>query len=110
MLSLQRHKRGDAFILPDNSLVETIDGQDQIIPLNDIEIRSQIRTIKAELVAELQVIKHSGGEYFDLVCLNTQEWPTGQHRFDIQFTQSNGFINSTDTIRLPVYRDETLPL
>ncbi len=102
------HKRGDAFeiacqCLDDAGLPESILA---------VEIASQIRNQRLELIADLQVIKHeiAGDDatkgHYTLLCIDTMGWDIGTLLWDIKYTE-NGKSLRTETRGIDVSREVT---
>lgn len=95
-------KRGDTFKL---SCTYMLDGVAAVTPT---DVKSQVRTHGGTLVAELVVtrIDDTVGR-FDLSCADTTAWPVSVLQCDIQYTDANGNIASTDNLAIQVLRDVT---
>lgn len=99
------HKRGDTFIPTCTYL--NASGVPTAYAGLGISIKSQIRTKTGDLVATLTVTAGSGTGEFVLESGSTQNWPLGDLRWDIQFSQG-GHIFSTETAELVVSDDVTV--
>ena len=104
MKTLDPHKRGDSFTLFDCQLLDDNDTPEN---LTNIAIKCQLRTIRDTLISDMQIVKHSGNLYYDIIAPSTDSWPLGSARFDIEYTDQSGRVFSTETIALPVIQDET---
>lgn len=95
-------KRGDTLKL---SCTYMLDGVAATTPVG---IQSQVRTHAGVLVAELVVsrVDDATGR-FDLSCADTTAWPITVLQCDIQYTDANGNIASTDNLAIQVLRDIT---
>ncbi|MBY0364365.1 MAG: hypothetical protein K2X45_20865 [Phreatobacter sp.] len=74
------------------------------------EAASQIRLEDGTLVAELEVTwLDRTPPVINLECpaTETQSWPTGPARFDIQFTSPTGKVVSTRAARFTITQDVT---
>jgi hypothetical protein len=103
-LKLPKFKRGDSF-----KLICTYRVAGELEPLDDYEIRSQIRTSKGDiLVADLEaeVSNTSIGEFIlTPTVASTSAWPLGEHVMDIEIVDPSGNTKSSDTFILPVEKD-----
>lgn len=71
-------------------------------------IRSQLRARDQSLVAELTVtVTDSASGAYTLECADTATWPVDTLRGDIQYTDANGNVASTDTFTVTVVPDVT---
>lgn len=101
------HKHGDSFR---PQCTYTVNGVAASIA--GVSIASQIRTYCEELVCSLEVYgRNDGAGTFSLrpTGLNSAEtdWPVDTLYWDIQYTDANGLVRSTETITINVVRDET---
>lgn len=103
-LQVVQHKRGDTFIPTCTYLDKT--GAPAAYATLGITVKSQVRDRNGLLVAELTVTAGTGVGEFVLASGNTQNWPLGSLRWDIQFTQG-GNVFSTDSAALEVSEDVT---
>ena len=97
------HKRGDTL-----RIVCQLQDDDQA-PINiaGLTIASQIRQSNDRLVSNLDVtVLDAVLGKFELSA-DTDEWPTGRHLCDIEYTQANGDVFSTVTFDVLVLRDIT---
>jgi len=99
------HKRGDTFI-PSCTYLDS-DGLPADYTALAITIKSQVRAPNGTLVANLTVTAGVGVGEFVLEGLSTQNWPVGDLRWDIQFTQGS-HIFSTQSAILRVSDDVTV--
>jgi hypothetical protein len=101
------HKRGDTFLY-DAVLRQSKSGP--VIDLTDWTIASMIRDGEDVLIEELTVTVTNAalGEYSIRVD-DTTAWPVGTAYWDIQYTDSNDIIRSTDTMNLNIIEDVTYP-
>jgi len=100
-----QHKRGDTFIPACTYLDST--GVPAAYAGLGISIKSQVRTPDGKLISTLVVTAGAGVGDFTLDSGPTQNWPTGELRWDIQFTQG-GHIFSTQSAALVVSDDVTV--
>lgn len=72
------------------------------------KLRSQVRTPKGLLLAELVVteVDPPGDYLFQVGALITKDWPVGTHDCDIQFKDGDTVISST-TFNIVVVKDVT---
>ena len=102
MATLNPHKRGDTFKIVNCQLLdENNDPRD----LTDISIRSQLRNVRDQVIVEFQVVKNQFA--YDLIAPSTEEWPIGMAYMDVEYTESNGTVFSTETIEMQIVRDIT---
>lgn len=99
------HKRGDTFI-PNCTYLDST-GMPAAYAGLGISIKSQVRAPNGALVANLTVTAGVGVGEFVLESPSTQNWPVGDLRWDIQFTQA-GHIFSTQSVILRVSDDVTV--
>lgn len=97
-------KRGDTFI-PTCTYLNTAGVPTAYGPLG-ITIKSQVRSPNGALVGELTVTAGTGVGEFVLESGNTQNWPVGSLRWDIQFLQGS-HVFSTVTAAVEVSDDVT---
>lgn len=110
MQSIGTLKRGDTFAFC-AQLTDT-NGD----PLLDAEnkLRSQVRTAKDVLLAELTITAYTNpitqllveGAYVFISVEDTSDWPTGKVYFDIQYTNNN-IVVSTETVFITIVADIT---
>lgn len=98
-------KRGDTF-LPTCTYLDA-SGMPAAYAGLGISIKSQVRTRANQLIGGLTVTAGVGVGEFILESGSTQNWPTGELLWDIQFTQG-GHIFSTETAVLVVSDDVTV--
>lgn len=106
MTTLPQHKRGDSFALYDCQLLDDLDSA---VNLADIQIRCQIRSEYNGLLDEAQIVKHSADLYYDVIFGDSNGWPLGNAKLDIQYTDSNSKVFSSDTLIVPIVADVTRP-
>jgi regulator of protease activity HflC (stomatin/prohibitin superfamily) len=99
------HKRGDTFDMQG----AVTDNTGEPLDITGWLIRSQIRTVAGELVAELTITVSDPltGRYHLTAPDGTDLWPIGAHRQDIEYTDPAGRILSTETVTLRVVEDVT---
>jgi hypothetical protein len=108
MAATIQHKRGDTFdrvlLIPESTFA------DGYFLLWDVA--SQIRTARGKFVADLTATwadPAADTRFLRLFYEPTTAWPLGDLELDVQLTrQSDGFIQSTETITVQVLRDVTL--
>jgi len=97
------HKRGDTLRI----VCQLTDDDGDAINLAGLSIASQIRQSNDRVVADLTVtVLDAADGKFELSAV-TDEWPTGRHLCDIEYTQANGDVFSTVTFDFLVVRDIT---
>jgi hypothetical protein len=99
------HKRGDTFAPTCTYLNSAGVAYDYTI--DGITIKSQVRSPRGDLIANLTVTAVVGVGKFGLESGSTQDWPLGSLRWDIQFLQG-AHIFSTKTAELVVGADNTV--
>jgi hypothetical protein len=104
-LQVIEHKRGDTFN-PTCTYLSSA-GVAYDYTLDGITIASQVRTPAGKLVGTLTAAPAIGVGKFTLESGNTQNWPLGSLRWDIQFSQGS-HIFSTRTAALLITADNTL--
>ncbi len=94
-------KRGDTFELGGQAL----DANDDPVDLTSYTIKAQIRD-KYKLVGDAVVTKvvAANGEYKARIN-NTILWPVKRLSYDVQFTDSTGYVESTETIIINCVED-----
>lgn len=103
-----RHKRGDSFELA-GQLLESPGAAPA--DLSGVVIRAQLRDGDM-LVAELDTLitDAAQGRYrISKPYADTESWPVKGLALDVQFTWSGGIRRSSETVRLWVIKDVTLP-
>lgn len=103
MLSLD-FKRGDTFI----ATIAVTDGETELpVDITDWEIKSQIK-VGYKLVAELEVdVQDAENGEYTLTFEDTTRWPLEHLHCDIQYTDSDNKILSTQTFIINCVRDIT---
>lgn len=99
------HKRGDTF-----ELNMTLENQGIAIDLTGWTIASQVRAGDDSLVDDLTVTitdAAAGQVTVSATAAETEQWPTGQLDWDIEFTDPSGAVSSSDTITVTVVKDIT---
>ena len=97
-------KRGDTFTL---SCTYKVDGVPTQLPAG---IRAQLRTASDRLISELTlgIVDAAAGTYtLTDTATDSALWPTATIFGDIQYTDSQGNVSSTDTFQIPVAKDIT---
>lgn len=96
-------KRGDTFTL---TCTYKVDGLPSSI--DDVDIASQVRNQRDELIQNLSVTKLEELGQFTLnaSASETSDWPIKVLRCDVQFTQGNT-VRSTQTFDISVVKDIT---
>lgn len=100
-------KRGDSFVVDESGMLA--DGV--ALDMTGWTIASQIRTQRSDtLVANLAVtwLNQDIGAYH-LECVDTTAWPIGKLLWDIQFTDPDGYVTSTETVTINCIKDQTRP-
>lgn len=99
-----KFKQGDTYIVS----CQLTDNDDQPINITNFTIRSQVRTPTDDLIAELTITKtDSELGMFDMEETDTQSWPVGCQFQDIEYTDGDGIIVSTQTFKIDVQQDIT---
>jgi len=103
MKSIASFKRGDTF-----SLVCTYKDNGVASSVTSIDIDSQIRTTRGELICDLVVTKLADVGKFTLTATATESatWSVGLLQCDIQFSES-GIVRSTETFNIVVVDEIT---
>ena len=95
---IARHKRGDTFhyigTLPDS------------IDFTGVAVKSQVRLPNGMLVADLAATV-SSGKALSLFKRDTQTWPPGVVKVDVQFTFPDKSVLSTSTGTFLIEEDNT---
>jgi hypothetical protein len=101
-------KRGDTFDL-ECTAYESLDGPAR--SLAGWSIRSQVRSQSGALLTELVVTMTDVATGSYRLSLgpgsNTSTWSVGVYAMDIEYTDPDGVIQSTETLAVSVIRDET---
>jgi len=101
MKKICRFKRGDTFVLNvtlTNSAGEPIVGA-------SAGLLAQIRTI-ADVLIDTTVVSEISSGVYQLLVEDTTTWDTDvTYYMDIQYTDSEDIIVSSDTIAIPVIKD-----
>lgn len=79
--------------------------------LTDWSAESQLRSECGELIAELNVewLSRAPAVLALTFAGNTQEWPVGNARIDVQFTDPDGNVKSSKPGIVPIAYDVTRP-
>lgn len=95
-------KRGDTFAY-------SFELTDNGTPLTGIagQLKSQVRTNGGDLLSELAIAETATPGTYVATAASTAEWPVKTVYFDIQRTDSNGVVTSTDTVGIDVIKDVT---
>lgn len=103
MASIDNFKRGDTFQVT----AALKDENDEPLVLDLSNIRSQVRSMDGNLVAELAISATETGGTYLLECDDTKEWPAPSVlEMDIEMTIS-GHVRSSDIITIAVHKDVT---
>lgn len=82
--------------------------EDEPVNLSEWGIRTQIRTMNQELVAEPQVQITDDGLSFNIVSPgNEEQWPVGRLLWDVRYQDQNGVVVFSETIIVNAIRRET---
>ena len=98
-------KRGDTF-----TLACTYKQNNMVYDVTNFTIRSQVRDSSGALVEELTVAKADQTEHpgvFVLSAADPMDWPVDVLSCDIQFSDAEGMVRSTQTFQIPVIEDVT---
>lgn len=98
-------KRGDTF-----TLACTYKQNGVVYDVTNFTIRSQVRDSSGALVAELSVAKADQAAHpgvFVLSAADPMDWPIDILSCDIQFSDSDGVVRSTQTFMIPVVEGVT---
>lgn len=98
------HKRGDTF-LPTCTYLDPVTVLPAALPAGTT-VKSQVRTLKGDLVGDLAYAAITGVGKFTLESGSTVGWPTGTLAWDIQFSQGS-HVFSTQTAALELSADNT---
>lgn len=101
-MALVKLKRGDTFSFSANFT----DAAN--LPLLGVasRLKGQVRDVSDKLLADMVVIEKDGGEYLFQV-LNTDNWPIRTLYFDVQYTHTDGSVESSPTYTIAVEKDVT---
>lgn len=98
-------KRGDTF-----TLACTYKQNGVATSVTDFNIRSQVRDSTGALVEELTATKANQATspgVFVLAAADPMDWPVDILSCDIQFSDSDDVVRSTQTFQIPVVEDVT---
>lgn len=98
-------KRGDTF-----TLACTYKQNGVAVNVTDFNIRSQVRDSSGALVEELTATKANqttNPGVFVLSAADPMNWPVDVLSCDIQFSDSDDVVRSTQTFQIPVIEDVT---
>lgn len=115
------HKRGDSFRVDelgmlaedaDGALTMMVDGAEVRASLLDLTgwgVASQVRRKDTgELVADLEVSwKDRAAGTYSLLAKDTTAWPVTMLAWDVQFTDPDGFVTSSETKYIRIKKDQT---
>jgi hypothetical protein len=100
------HKRGDTFNLECNAE----DQYGDAVSIADFTITSQIRSADDALLQALTVTKtEEAAGLFTLsaTATQTEAWAPGNYDCDIEFTNTDGAVVSTETMTIVILKDIT---
>lgn len=103
--TIQPIKRGDTF-----TLACTYKQNGVVYDVTNFTIRSQVRDSSGALVEELAVTKANQAAnpgVFVLAAADPMDWPVDLLSCDIQFSDAEGVVRSTQTFQIPVVEDIT---
>lgn len=116
-------KRGDSFVIvepgmliadPAGDKTMTVDGKPvpaRLLDMSGWTVQAQVRAkAGGTLVADLELvwIDRAYGSY-QLQAKDTTSWPVGALLCDVQFTDPEGFIASSETLTIKLLADQTQP-
>ena len=115
------HKRGDSFRVDEpGTLVQDDAGEltmnvngvqmkGRLLDMTDWQVASQLRNKQTgELVVDLEVVWADRAKgAFALIAKDTTAWPLTTLSWDVQFTDPDGFVTSTDTKHIRIKQDTT---
>lgn len=99
------HKRGDTF-----SLACTVENAGVPVNITSWTITSQARDAADTVLQSFAVTKTdatNGAFTVAATSTQTEAWSLGTYSMDIEFVESGGEVNSTETFTLSVLRDIT---
>jgi hypothetical protein len=100
-----KHKRGDSF-----ELACTLENEGVAVNITNITITSQARGDDDALLQQMTVTKtnSANGEFaVSATATQTESWGVGTYDCDIEFQESSGEINSSQTFQISVIKDIT---
>lgn len=107
MAASAQHKRGDTFLYA-AVLRESKTGP--VIDLSGWTIASMIRDADGVLIEELVVtVTDAANGAYTISAADTTAWPVGLAYWDIEYTDTHGVIQSTDTVTVSILQDITFP-
>jgi len=99
------HKRGDTFVLSC-----TLENEGNPVDITNFTIAAQVRQPDDTLLQALTVtVTDTANGAFTLgaSATETEGWEPGKLQCDIEFTEANGEVNSSETFVLNVIKDIT---
>jgi len=98
------HKKGDTL-----EWVISLTEDSSAVDITDFTIRSQIRQTSTLIATLTTTITNATGGVFSLTATAsaTASWTTGTHSCDIEFTDANDEVFSTETFKLKLIDDIT---
>lgn len=99
------HKRGDTF-----QLSCTVENEGVPVDITNITIAAQVRRPDDELLQDLTVTKTdatNGAFTLGATAAETETWEVVRYQCDIELTEANGEVNSTETFTINVLKDIT---
>lgn len=90
-----KHKRGDTFSFDITWVGVQVD-----------QLKCQVRTAAGIMKSELE-ISDLGNDSYRLTARDTTQWPIEVLETDVQWTDADGNIKSSDTILITVAKDVT---
>ncbi len=103
MQTLDPHKRGDTWQY--FAVITDSEGN----PMSGItdKLKCQIRSSIDDLIAEVEIEETDTPGEYKLSVESTDEWAVANKYMDIQYTDDNGEVVSSETILIPVEKDVT---
>ena len=102
-MQITEHKRGDTFVK--SNVVEDANGP---VDITTWTIASSLRDADDTKVADcVVVVTNASAGAYTLTVADTTLWPIGALFWDIQYTDGDDVIFSTETIQVNVLLDQT---
>lgn len=99
------HKRGDTF-----ELTCSLENGGNDVNITGWTVAAQLRQIDDTLVQGMTVtVTDAAAGEFTITAANTEtdDWPIGNLEIDVEFTESDGSVSSSETFTIAVIKDIT---
>ena len=103
MQTLTMHKRGDTW----EYYAVITDGEGNPMPGIADKLKCQIRSSIDDLIADVDIEETDNLGEYKLSVDGTDDWAVANKYMDIQYTDDDGKIVSSETLEIPIEKDVT---